>query len=408
MKSIKKNGVNISQFTYSALFLGIISLSVYAMYINSLMPRLWGIVLFAFMLLLHLSKKNQHIRDLKQLAMIFVTTFLVSALSVVLVGNPNFFSFDGIWYMLQLSIYTISGAIVAIRVDKNNRVKLYKCMLLLLLISILVDFTGSYITYDDRHYSIFANALLYGSFILIAFHLAFFLINNIFLKTVVMLICTYACIITYSRSAWLAMIVTFLIDLFITKGEQLTVKQIIERGVLILAIIIVFVFYGAQIEILIYGIMGAITNKISGVFQSSSAVFRLDAISYLFKASSPVTLIFGNGVGMSKTAITNAGISISRFRTADNQYVSFLFEFGLVGLYWMIQLIKNVGRNLVGKTETPDAREKIMLASIILSIMITGFFFDVFGNANLSTAALSMFGILYQLDRMQNSGEVIG
>ncbi len=85
-----------------------------------------------------------------------------------------------------------------------------------------------------------------------------------------------------------------------------------------------------------------------------------------------------------------------------------MFEFGLVGLYWLIQLIKNVGRNLVGKTETPDAREKIMLASIILSIMITGFFFDVFGNANLSAAALSMFGILYQLDRMQNSREVIG
>ena len=386
------------QCLYCTIYLCVLFLNIYALYIDSLMPRICSYILVGLIFLMHFSTKgNKGIYLLKRLMYISISFLLVSLLSIIMFGNTSIFKFEFLWNVLQPSVFMITGAIIAIRVEDKNRDIIYKIIMIGILITIFLDFSGNFITYDYRHYSIYSNALLYGSFILVAFYLVYYLVKNVYLKTILLIVCFYACILTSSRSAWVSLVVTFTVCILFRKNENLTISKLVFRGIFVVVLSIVLFVFGSQIETFINDVFSMVSAKIDNVLNSTSAVFRVDAIEYLWEKSSFLSIVFGNGVGATKDLVTNAGLQISRFQTSDNQYMTLLYDYGLMGVFWIVKLCQLVFRNVFENQKTASNELK-MLSIIILSLMITGFFYETIGNANIAAIALTFIGILCQLD----------
>lgn len=393
------------QFLYCYLYVCVLILNIYALYIDSLMPRLVSYALIVFILLMHFSTSgNKETKSLKKILFISLSFLVISLLSIVLYGNTSIFTFEFLWDVLQPSVFMLTGAVIAIRVEENNRVNLYKFLMVAILFTIVYDFGGQYVTYDSRHYSVYSNPLLYGSFILIAFHFVYYLVKNIYLKSFLLLLCVYACILTYSRSSWVALLITWLVSILFGKNQKLKIRKFISRCIFVVILFVVLITFGSQIEAVFDEAFIIVTGKFADVMQSTSAIFRIEAILYLWSKSSVLSIIFGHGVGATMALISNSVISISRFGTSDNQYITLIYDYGLIGIFWITKLMQLVFRSAFSNQKIYNIELK-MLSIIVLSLMITGFFFETIGNANLAALTLSLIGILYQLDYEYRRGE---
>lgn len=389
---------NLVQFLYCVFYICILILNIYAMYIDSLMPRLISYLLIVLIFMMHFrTSRNQKVKSLKRILLISGSFLIISLLSIAIYNNKSILTFEFLWNVVQPSVFILTGAVIGIRVEKKNRNILYNFIMAGIFFTIMYDFMGQYITYDNRHYSVYTNALLYGSFILIAFHFTYFLIKNIYLKVVLLLLCTYACILTYSRSAWVALAITFLVSKLFGKNEILSMRKLMSYYVFMIILFCVVTVFGSYLETIFNEIIFIVSGKFRNITQSTSAILRVGAIMYLLKNSSIVSVILGNGAGAAKALISNSSIEISRFETSDNQYISIIYDYGLVGVFWIIKLCQLVFRNAFFNQQ-PYSSELKMLSVIVLSLMITGFFFETIGNANLAAITLTFIGMLYQLD----------
>ena len=389
----------LKEYGFSILFVSILILNAYAIYIDSLTPRLLSYCLIFVVYIMHLSNThNQQLCYLTKICYVSLSFLLCSIISLFVNQNKALFEFQFLWNILQPTVFIMLGAIIAIRISIEQRYKIYKFLMLLIITTIFYDFKGDYITYDMRHFSVYANPLIYGSFILIAFYLIYYMVECMYFKLPLLFLCMYSCVITYSRSSWVSLTITLLFTLMFRHTKELTTYKLINRIVFAVLFSVFLFFFFDDVIVLIEEIKMILTGKLNNLMQSSSAILRLEAISYVMKATTLLSFLIGNGAGASHYLISSSNLSIAKIHTTDNQYLTLYFDYGLVGVFWIYIMFKLVFRNFFSVEENMKARERKMISTIILSQLITAFFFETIGNAGLSATVLSFLGILYQID----------
>lgn len=179
--------------------------------------------------------------------------------------------------------------------------------------------------------------------------------------------------LTGSRSAWIAVIVaTVLIAV-----EERKVVRIVVPGALIIGLTMILSQFTSVLDPLV-----ALYNErldYDSVLESGSYTFRLFRMStaFLIFSSHP---IWGMGYATFRNVSYNYDIGIMRgLPTFDNMYLSLMAESGIISLLCVFMLAVFVLRSVVGSlwSNTDEGRVVFYLGVSIISIFVTGVFFDL-------------------------------
>jgi O-antigen ligase len=88
-------------------------------------------------------------------------------------------------------------------------------------------------------------------------------------------------------------------------------------------------------------------------------------------------LLFGNGCGSVKEFMMNHFVYITGFATTDNQYVSFFYEFGLIGVSLYIFIVVSSIVKFFKNNDILDISNLSILC--FLSISVSMFFYESYG-----------------------------
>ncbi|WP_415522930.1 O-antigen ligase family protein [Clostridium sp.] len=154
---------------------------------------------------------------------------------------------------------------------------------------------------------------------------------------------------TGSRSSWIALVITLIIYYFkiiiskiINSDFKITYKKIyVSIFIFLLSVIILFIFSNyilSVINIILQRIITATNNSYGDV----SRLQRLGTIRIIYNYmlnNGIVNFLFGNGFKSVNIFMLNNPVVISGFSTTDNQYLSFFYDFGFLGLLLYIIII---------------------------------------------------------------------
>lgn len=381
-------------------YLAILLLNWYSIYIDSITPRLISYILIFVVFISYLRGKGESSipnERKKGLKTIYISiAFLIPSVLGVLFGNRYLFDSDGVYQVLQPFLFVFLGYIFASKVDETHRNRLYKVILILLLFTVIFCFTSGNITYDNRYYSAFSNAILCGFYFMICFHLSNYFIKNTYIKIFVLLVIAYAIVLTQSRSAWFALVISFVLGLISRKKEKLSKTRFITYISLVAFSILAYIICYEQIENVIVDIWGIVFKRFENFSTHGSTTQRLGTIYYVFKNTNPLLLVIGQGVGALSELLRHTTITISGFTTSDNAYLSIIYDYGVFGLVCCCKLFSLIKEGLFNNKFRYPCEVKLF-SMILVSIGVGAFFFEVLGWASLSAVTLSFIGILYRL-----------
>lgn len=382
------------------LFLGVLILNWLAIYIDSLMPRLVSYALIALTIVWYFSKKKESsisYERKKGLKVGYVSIcFLIPSILGIALGNNYIFTTDGIYLILQPFLFIILGYIWASRANALQRRNFYFVVWAVLLFTVIYCFTSGNITYDNRYYSAFTNPIICGFYFMVCFHMTNYFIKNIYLKVIILLIISYAIILTQSRSAWIALAIAFVLGYIGNKREKLSKSRVaVCISIVIIAFFAYLLNYGT-ISMVINNIEEIIFSRFEGFFTHGSTTQRLGTISYVFTQTNPILLLLGHGVGGIKQLLKGITITITGFTTADNEYLTIIYDYGIFGFLCICRLIRLLWYTLFN-TGFENTDEVHLLSMILISISIGAFFFEPLGWASLASVTLSFIGVLSRL-----------
>lgn len=401
---------DLRQFIYGVFLFASIILHIYAIAINSLTPRLISWLLIGITFIDYFfGKGKKEKKHMLKVIWISASFLVVSVIGKVISGKTSLLSTQGMWDVVQPSFFILAGMVFASTVSDKGRRIFYFVSYACLFLSVLYGFTGQNITYDGRYYSIFSNALIYGCFIVICYHLHRYFNKNIYIGIVITIALIYAEILTYSRSGWLSFLVTGVLCAYLSRKNAITRRGIFGIIGVIGVLLVGTLAFSSQIDTVFSYISRVISGRLSNMMQSRSALQRIGSITYLFRNTNPVMLILGQGVGASSYMLSMTTITAgwTGFSSTDNQYLTIVYDYGIIGLYWIIKLCVLDFKALFGE-KTKHNKEIFMLASCVLSIMICGFFFEVIGWASLSIVFFSLIGMLIETCHQLNKESTVG
>lgn len=238
----------------------------------------------------------------------------------------------------------------------------------------------AFLSSNYRPFSVFVNPLVYGNILVCLFWIYKYLYKRnkfiIFLQLLTLLD-LYS---TQSRSAWVAFVATYFIYLV---GKLNFSKIKVKKNTLFkkaISLIIVFSLLIIFYKYITFGFT-QIYTRFSTVFGTQSTdvskLQRLGTINliknYMFN-SGILKIFFGNGFGSVNNFMANNLVLIPGFNTTDNQYVSYFFEFGLIGLLLYVILIIKVIYHYI--TYKYDDFYKVY-DLIFLCICVNMFFYEI-------------------------------
>ncbi len=219
--------------------------------------------------------------------------------------------------------------------------------------------------------------------------------NRSLLKYVFAITFIGAIIFSQARSSWLALIITgalyFLADVF-NKGG---LRKIIKILVILSFALVVFMYLlesNETISIIYEGIILRL-NSIQG---SNSETQRLGAIIFIFEKvteAAPWNVLFGHGFGSSSEVMLSTTISISNFSAVDNQYLTILYDCGILVFGGLIITI--LGFIKVINVRVWNNKRLVNVTFAILSYCITGFFFESIWWLNVTGLGFILIGLWY-------------
>lgn len=244
-------------------------------------------------------------------------------------------------------------------------------------------FTGG----NFRVYSIFMHPIIYGTFLVILFWSNTFIIKNKYIKFILQIIVVINLFLTKSRSAWVAFIITlliwylrFIIYKFKKYGFKITYKRVYEICLIVFLMavsIIIFRNYisdfTTHISNEIYEKVITITNDDYGDISRLQRLGTIEAINTYMISNGPTNFLFGNGVGTVGDFMADNVIVLQNFTTTDNQYSTFFYEFGFIGiLLYMSIVVFSIIKFL--KNDIFHIQNISILCFLVMSISI--FFFE--------------------------------
>lgn len=186
---------------------------------------------------------------------------------------------------------------------------------------------------------------------------------------------SYTIYLTYSRSIWIALLITFLI--FLITKRLITNRKIIILLALSLALIVLF---GNNL-------LSNISLRFMALdMEGGSVSHRLYMIEWAKNLwlSSPLNFFLGIGYFKSAELILSS-LPPDGFPVMDNMFMTMLVEFGLIGMTSFLVIMFLVIRKIKNQTA---------LVLIVIAFLISGCFFDLIWWEGLSILIFFLTGII--------------
>lgn len=229
-----------------------------------------------------------------------------------------------------------------------------------------------------RIFTVFYHPIIYATMLLITFWINIYFNENSRYKkyiSILILINLYA---TQSRSVWIAFAVTYgiyLLNKTLTLLHQkIKLKSVIRYFLVCLLGMMLTFTSGFQL------FFSTIVNRFTQISTSSGSVSaqqRLGTANIILNDvinDNFFNFLFGRGHQSIEDKMVTFTVVIDGFKSADNQYITILWDFGLTGLFIIIILFFYT----VIKVIFTKIKIETGYLYIILSILISIFFFDGF------------------------------
>ena len=374
-------------------------LSVLGFYISESFKYLYDIYSIYILIYLSLFKKSKFKLDIDKYQLIyfiiFICIMIISVISnisnrdacidfirifiaVILIykilavyGENYIYNFlnQFIFLMFIINIFGIFEFITRINIFQNFALEGYKSW-----------FSDSVTVVNFRSFSIFIHPIIYGTILSINLICLINLKSSMkkifyFLNLILIVINIYG---TKSRSSWIAISIVFIIYIIFKikkiNNIKLTKKNFLYSYIiLILSFILIIIFRNG-----INNIFESIINRFTyNFFNDVSRIQRISTINLILKNSikNPFYIIMGHGFKTVGTFMLNNKIIISGFTSTDNQYMTFIYEFGYIFLIiYILFLLKTFINIFKSKNKL-----QLLFCIIFIDISINMFFYEAFG-----------------------------
>ncbi|URZ14841.1 O-antigen ligase family protein [Clostridium felsineum] len=232
--------------------------------------------------------------------------------------------------------------------------------------------------YDEfRVYSAFGHPIIYGNILVVFFFICILLEKSTYKKIVFSSVILMNLYFTKSRSSWLAffvILILYLINRIIynnknNKKLKLKVNYIIAFD--FITILVSFLLYKSGVIKKIYERFMLIElgdgSKIQRVVTIGNIINNWINSNWFIK-------LFGNGYDTVKDFMMNNQVLMQGFQYTDNQYMTMLYEFGVISVViYIIILIFYIKKIIF-----TENKFEILMSIIFISISINMFFYECF------------------------------
>jgi hypothetical protein len=235
-----------------------------------------------------------------------------------------------------------------------------------------------------RVFNVFIHPIIYGNLLVCLFWINTYINRNKYIKLVSYILILINIYATKSRSSWISLFVTLILFIFrniidIVKNNKIERKKIFNLfNFLVLTIIFIFLFN----DFVLSAYEGVLNRFSTVIGKDSNDVSKLQRIMTIKKIvhyminSDLLSFLFGYGSNSVRNFMLNNHIVIPGFTTTDNQFISYFYNYGLLGLMVYIILLSKVTFDyLFGR------RDKIfdVFAIVFISISVNSFFYEFHG-----------------------------
>ena len=250
-----------------------------------------------------------------------------------------------------------------------------------------------------RIHSIFLHPIIFSLMMLIAFWLSYYLIENRILKFIFCMMSLYCIVMTLTRSAWVAFVITVILNIIkrkLNKGSLFNFGKKVSKWKLIELIIILIIIFIISTKFNLLSIVNRMSLRWGTLNNSMSVTYRSNAIYTLFASrlsdNNIIHWLIGSGYHGVQKAAANAGIYFGTVgnNVIDNQWISVFYDFGLIGIFVMIYIFV---RSIIIFLKTKEIILKLM-SLICFVCLFMGFFCDIFEWSTAANITFLFIGLI--------------
>lgn len=234
-------------------------------------------------------------------------------------------------------------------------------------------------SYNYRVRSLFVHPIVYGNILAFALCINIFLFQNNKFQILNFILLTINIIFTKARSVWVLCGLLLLFMLCYTYKNIKDNDKQKKKFIIIFYIVISFLIFLVVLALsgIYIPVLDMIISKFKDLAGSDSINQRTGVIPLLlgkFNNGSIYNILFGNGAHSSKIVMKYETVTISNFGTVDNEWLSILYDFGMVTFIFFIILYIKMIKNIF-KTNNI----LLLFVSLVLVIFLSLYFaFDGF------------------------------
>ncbi|EFM08465.1 hypothetical protein PaecuDRAFT_4758 [Paenibacillus curdlanolyticus YK9] len=228
--------------------------------------------------------------------------------------------------------------------------------------------------------------IVMGNFLIIGALLNYYLFNQLRknLYALFMLVNVAALFLTFSRSSYIALgagILTYLLFATRNKDNKEKSKIPMPRAIAITFSIPVILLIMMSVNTGDGSLWSTIVDRFSNAEGTASVEQRSGGIQYVLDLmfhSKPLNLLIGHGYGMISWNMRQEGTSIvlNNFYIIDNQYFTFFYEFGIVGMFILFAGIVHIIKRSFKHLNTGNVNILKFTAASFVAIMVNIIFYE--------------------------------
>lgn len=247
-----------------------------------------------------------------------------------------------------------------------------------------------------RNFTVFSHPIVYGNILVILFWINMYVCKNKVYKNINYILIIINLYATKSRSSWIAFFVTLLIYYFhnlyiIYCNKKINIKKTIK--IILLIFLSIFIL---RLE-LVQSLLVSVIERFTVLFEDAGSVSlnqRSGTIIQIIndiKNENVFKVVLGHGYNTIQEYMINIKVVLDNFKTSDNQYISILWEFGLLGIILNIIVIFKVIYNVIFNKMNELNK---LLHYIFISISVNMFFYEAYGWYIIASIYFFVIGLM--------------
>ena len=189
--------------------------------------------------------------------------------------------------------------------------------------------------------NVFTHPIVYSHVLLICFVITYFYEDRRAFKVICLTAISIQIMFTQTRSAWFAFVIIIICIVIVESKGKITKEMLINSTIAIIAIVTVIVIINNKFHLLQMIVDRFLYLQTDNV----SFIQRIGSIQYIcekYLNSGIVSILFGSGSRASAEVMEQTMISIKGFKTTDNQYLSLLINYGIIGIVIVIYMVNKI------------------------------------------------------------------